>query len=238
MTRKQLALIVGCVAFVLAAIAIAIYVYGFRPGLDQSIPVRVVLPRVAKSNLEPDVGVDVFSEAITELTDVGSAPLSPGATAASRNPKTTTVAEDAGGPPAQKIPVDVGHRGPTEGAPSPTTDNGNPKKGTLDKEAIRSVIKEMTPAVRECYQDTLKDFPEADGKITLGFTIVGAEDGKGHVDLEKISEDSTLHETQLHDCLLENLRNREFPVPEGGGEVTVRYPFEFASKADKADAGK
>ena len=71
----------------------------------------------------------------------------------------------------------------------------------------------------------------------LSFEIVAA-DGTGHVDLEAVAPDSSLHEQELHQCMLDELRTLEFPAPDGDGSVKVTYPFRFATADPAPDAGR
>lgn len=111
------------------------------------------------------------------------------------------------------------------------------KLGTLDRDVIRQGIQSIRPTVEKCYHATLKDFPEAEGTIVLGFTIA-AEDGIGRVELAEPDQDtSTLIDTVLHDCMTDAVGAVEFPAPQDG-KVNVRYPFKFAAQADSPDAGR
>lgn len=99
--------------------------------------------------------------------------------------------------------------------------------GSLDKEDVRNGIHAVTPMVKVCYEETLKEFPDAAGKVTIGFRIIG-EDGKGRVEMTELEPDgTTLFDEKLHDCLQARVAEAEFEVPSGGGVVNVRYPFVF-----------
>lgn len=99
--------------------------------------------------------------------------------------------------------------------------------GALSRETIRESIETMKPYVKGCYEDMLKEFPEAAGKVVIEFTIIG-EGGKGRVEMSELeAEKTTLFDSKLHDCMLEAVGDLEFEVPEGGGKVKVRYPFNF-----------
>lgn len=114
-------------------------------------------------------------------------------------------------------------------------ENNNQPTGTVDREGIRNVIQGMRPLVKNCYLETLNDFPEAEGKVVLAFTIA-AEDGVGRVELSELDpEKTTLIDTFLHDCIQEALAEQEFPVPDGNGRVNVRYPFAFENKPKPAE---
>jgi TonB family protein len=77
-------------------------------------------------------------------------------------------------------------------------------------------------AVRRCYEVQLQRDPDASGRVAVGFTIgpsgrVTQAEVKGAVSSE------------LRDCLVGVMKRWVFPVPEGGGEVKVSYPFVFQS---------
>lgn len=104
------------------------------------------------------------------------------------------------------------------------------KVGSLSKESIQNSVEALRPFVKDCYENTLKDFPDAEGKVVIGFTIIAAEDG-GRVELSELdAEETTLFDTQLHDCMLEEVGNIDFDTPGGDGKVKVRYPFNFANQ--------
>ncbi|MBA2664793.1 MAG: AgmX/PglI C-terminal domain-containing protein [Bradymonadaceae bacterium] len=103
--------------------------------------------------------------------------------------------------------------------------------GVLSREAILEGIEALKPLAKQCYEQTLKDFPEADGRIVLAFTI-SAESGAGRVQMSELGDATTLHDAALHDCLLVNVGDLEFEAPQGGGVINVRYPFDFAPQAN------
>ncbi len=103
------------------------------------------------------------------------------------------------------------------------------KVGSLSKESIQNSVEALKPFVKDCYENTLKDFPDAEGKVVIGFTIIAAEDG-GRVELSELdAEETTLFDTRLHDCMLEEVGNIDFDTPGGDGKVKVRYPFDFTN---------
>lgn len=126
----------------------------------------------------------------------------------------------------------------TDQRPNPPLDSGHqdasaradaaPQPPPLSREAIQGTIKEMVPFVKTCYETLTQEFPEADGRIMLSFTIVGDEEDVGRVDLETVSDDSSLYDKSMHECVIEQLRNLEFEAP-AGAEVKVKYPFVFAT---------
>jgi hypothetical protein len=101
-------------------------------------------------------------------------------------------------------------------------------KGRLSKEYIQATIKEAIPLVKECYELSLHEKPDLAGRLVAEFTIVGEEEAGGLVSLVDITgEDSIARHAPLRECIQETIYSLEFPRPEGGGQVKVRYPFTF-----------
>jgi hypothetical protein len=104
------------------------------------------------------------------------------------------------------------------------------KLPALDREYIRSAITEqLLPVAIECYESTLEDDPKLAGKIVVEFTIVGVEEVGGVVeDASIVAEESTLDSEFVRECMRESLMAVTFEPPTDGGQVQVKYPFEFA----------
>lgn len=209
---------------------IAIYRLVVLPGRQADVePTHVPTPT---STTAPD-GPTANRGAPAEPSNPRAGPTSPHPVTGQRpdagGSKDVTGRPDAPGDSTRDSLVDAGAEPvqPAEKADTgQSTRDAASAEGFLSRDEIKDVIGSMKPAVKVCYDKMLKDFPDADGKIILNFTIVGDGD-TGRVDLEKVADDSTLQETRLNECLIEALRNLEFPVPDGDGEVTVRYPFAF-----------
>jgi RNA polymerase sigma factor (sigma-70 family) len=104
------------------------------------------------------------------------------------------------------------------------------KEPELDHEYIRAQIESLRPLVAECFEHALERTPGLDGKIVVGFTIVGDPDVGGLVtDSRVIDDKSTLGDAELRECIQENMYAARFPPPDGGGEVRVQYPFVLKS---------
>ena len=108
-----------------------------------------------------------------------------------------------------------------------------PSAGAIDKEAIKRAIESVKPLIRQCFEDAQERFPPPQ-KVVLSFTIVG-QGISGHFDEGEIKE-STIVDPWVQSCFLDSLGDARFPVPEGGGTVSVTYPFSFAASADKVPA--
>ncbi len=109
----------------------------------------------------------------------------------------------------------------------------------FDPAYIRAAIESIRPLIAECYDLTLaaaeregEEPPE--GSIVAQFVIAG-EPGVGAFieENEIVEERSTLSHPALDECFRETLYTMELPAPEGGGRVTVHYPFRFRPHAEE-----
>lgn len=191
-----------------------------------------------------DILDNAIIEAVTEATktDVGGDAGVAGIDAAaleSRDDKPSKAQAVSPSPREDQVMANPGPNYMASSVPVPaelSNKEGAEKLGTLDRDVIRQGIQSIRPMVERCYHETLRDFPEAEGTIVLGFTIA-AEEGIGRVELAEPDQDtSTLIDTVLHDCMTDAVGAVEFPAPQDG-KVNVRYPFKFAARPDSADAG-
>ena len=87
------------------------------------------------------------------------------------------------------------------------------------------VIRTGLDSIRSCYQQGLNEVgPSLSGRVVVKFVI--APDGS--IASADLAEDS-LQDEPVTDCILDRIEELEFPEPEGGGIVVVRYPFDFSS---------
>lgn len=131
----------------------------------------------------------------------------------------------------QKMLVDlVAKLSATASGPTGTSGGAKeePVRGSLSKEYIQESIREIVPLVKECYEMALAEDPETEGKITVRFTIIADEEHGGLVEASELTEDSTGAVSPfLNQCLRETMYALKIKAPEGGGRVTVSYPFIF-----------
>ncbi len=94
-------------------------------------------------------------------------------------------------------------------------------EGTIDKDAIRKVVRAHIGEVRTCYDEGLQRDPTLAGRLVVAFEITpqGATAGA------KIAE-STLADPQVGACIAAAVGRWAFPAPQGGS-VSVSYPFVF-----------
>ncbi|MFL5319527.1 MAG: AgmX/PglI C-terminal domain-containing protein [Myxococcaceae bacterium] len=96
--------------------------------------------------------------------------------------------------------------------------------GGLSKEVIAKEIRKHQSEIRYCYETALQHSPELAGKVAVLFTI----DPAGDISDADLAE-TTLNNESAEQCMLSKIRRWKFPAPEGGGVVTVTFPWVFSS---------
>jgi hypothetical protein len=94
--------------------------------------------------------------------------------------------------------------------------------GSIDPELIRKVVHDHRAQIRTCYETKLSSRPDLAGKLVSAWTI----DQSGAV-TEAHTQESTLGDREVEGCVAAKIRSWRFPIPKGGGEVFVTYPFIF-----------
>lgn len=142
------------------------------------------------------------------------------------------------GPTGDDIPPPPDRPG-SAGATEGSDENDTAPTGTLDKATIKKGIESIRPLVKVCYEESLEDFPDAAGRVTVGFRVIG-EEGEGRVELAELDQEkTTLFDERLHDCMMQQIGDATFDTPpEGGGVVNVTYPFSFATESDEVQDGE
>ncbi|MGZ6144102.1 MAG: AgmX/PglI C-terminal domain-containing protein [Myxococcales bacterium] len=95
-------------------------------------------------------------------------------------------------------------------------------QGSIDPELIRRVVHDHRAQIRTCYETQLTTRPNLAGKLVSAWTI----DQSGSV-TEAHTQESTLHDHTVEGCVASKIKTWRFPIPKGGGEVFVTYPFIF-----------
>ena len=93
-------------------------------------------------------------------------------------------------------------------------------EGGLDRYLIADVNKRNMGQVRFCYEQALQGEPSLAGRVAVAFTI----GGNGQVRIAGV-DSTTLNSKMVEDCILMRLKSWKFPLPEGGVDVKVSYPF-------------
>lgn len=92
--------------------------------------------------------------------------------------------------------------------------------GGLDRDLIADVINRNLGQIRFCYEQGLQGDPALAGRVAVDFTI----GGQGQVKIASVGS-TTLNSKLVEDCILLRLKTWKFPLPEGGTDVKVSYPF-------------
>lgn len=90
----------------------------------------------------------------------------------------------------------------------------------LDRDAIAAVINRNLGQVRFCYEQGLQSDPNLNGRVAVDFTI----GGNGMVKVASVAN-SSLNSKTIEDCIMMRLKSWKFPLPQGGVDVKVSYPF-------------
>ena len=136
--------------------------------------------------------------------------------------------KEAAGVPDSAAPVDAHASETGEKADSaarianvkpdvPTADGG------LEKSIVQNVVRDHQGEIRSCYERALSGKPDISGRLTVVWTITS----QGKVS-EPSVKDSKLADESLENCIVDAVKSWEFPAPEGGGQVSVEFPFEFS----------
>src|SRR5262249_10246024 len=94
--------------------------------------------------------------------------------------------------------------------------------GGLSKEGIPKIIRSHQSEIKYCYEVELQKNPSLFGKVAVLFII----DAAGSVSEANVSE-SSLDNSNAEQCMLSRIRRWKFPEPEGGGLVSVNFPWIF-----------
>lgn len=90
----------------------------------------------------------------------------------------------------------------------------------LDRDQIAAVINKNLGQVRFCYEQGLQGDPNLHGRVAVAFTI----GGNGLVRTASL-EKPTMQSKIIEDCIVMRLKTWQFPLPQGGVDVKVSYPF-------------
>jgi hypothetical protein len=97
--------------------------------------------------------------------------------------------------------------------------------GTIDREAVRRVIRSKLDLVRNCYERELRGKPNLGGKVLIAWRIVA--DGKA--DTVKIKS-SDLNDSLVENCIVQEFYSWRFPEPPGGAVADVVFPLVFQKR--------
>jgi TonB family protein len=100
--------------------------------------------------------------------------------------------------------------------------------GSIDREAVRRVIRAGLREIRGCYERELNKLNKTqrlEGKVVIEWTI--AEHGRA---LNAKVKSSTLGNRAVENCVRDRLSTWRFPEPPPGAVADVNYPFYFRAE--------
>lgn len=98
-------------------------------------------------------------------------------------------------------------------------------EGTIDREAVRRVIRSILHQIKSCYERELRVNSSLEGKVIIQFEIVD----QGRVRSAK-TKSSTMHDATVESCVAQRIREARFPDPPTGTIAVVDYPFVFGAQ--------
>jgi hypothetical protein len=124
-------------------------------------------------------------------------------------------------------------QGPATRAPAPPRlpDADAP---AVNPTSIRSAMRELIPALAECYDKAVPTLSDSHVKITASLHLTGDPDVGTLIDADAIVDDKgTPLPAAFDDCLRSTFMLMALPPLAEGDRVDVRYPFEFAQTEDE-----
>lgn len=94
--------------------------------------------------------------------------------------------------------------------------------GGLSREAIEKVIRAHQAEIKYCYEAELQKNPELAGKVSAAW-VIGPDGG---VQDANVAE-SSLNNSTAEQCMITRIKRWKFPEPQGGGVVSVTFPWIF-----------
>ncbi len=98
-------------------------------------------------------------------------------------------------------------------------------EGTIDREAVRRVIRSILNQIKGCYERQLSMKPGLEGKVVIQFEIME----QGRVRSSK-TRSTTMNDAAVESCVAARIRDARFPEPPTGTIAVVDYPFVFGAQ--------
>lgn len=98
-------------------------------------------------------------------------------------------------------------------------------EGTIDREAVRRVIRSILNQIKSCYERALRGNTGLEGKVVIRFVI----EDQGRV-RQASTKSSTLGDNGVERCVADRIRGQRFPDPPAGTIAEVDYPFVFGAQ--------
>lgn len=98
-------------------------------------------------------------------------------------------------------------------------------EGTIDREAVRRVIRSILNQIKSCYERQLRVNSSLEGKVVIQFEIME----QGRVRSSK-TKSSSMNDGTVESCVAARIREARFPEPPPGTIAVVDYPFVFGAQ--------
>ncbi len=98
-------------------------------------------------------------------------------------------------------------------------------EGTIDREAVRRVIRSILNQIKSCYERELRVKKGLEGKVVIQFEIME----QGRVRSAK-TKNSSMSSPAVESCVAARIREARFPEPPAGTIAVVDYPFVFGAQ--------
>jgi pSer/pThr/pTyr-binding forkhead associated (FHA) protein len=98
-------------------------------------------------------------------------------------------------------------------------------EGTIDREAVRRVIRSILSQIKSCYERQLRVKSDLEGKVVIEFEIIE----QGRVRVAK-TKSSTMNDPTVESCVAGRIKSARFPEPPTGTIAVVDYPFVFGKQ--------
>jgi pSer/pThr/pTyr-binding forkhead associated (FHA) protein len=96
--------------------------------------------------------------------------------------------------------------------------------GTIDREAVRRVVRSALSAFKSCYDREYKSDTKLEGKVVIAWEIHEKGVAKN---ARVVSEKSTIRNSNVENCVKARMMTLRFPEPPTGTVAEVVYPFLF-----------
>ena len=94
--------------------------------------------------------------------------------------------------------------------------------GSIDKRIIQKVVRQHSGELRSCYERELAKTKDLAGRVQMMWII-----SPQGVVTKALVKESTIKNKTVEDCIKNSILHWRFPVPKGGGLVSIEYPFVF-----------
>lgn len=96
--------------------------------------------------------------------------------------------------------------------------------GTIDKEAVRRVVRSALSQIKSCYEREYRKDSKLAGKLVISWEIHAQGVAKN---ASVVKDKSTLSNASVEDCVKNKILGLRFPEPPIGSAAQVTYPFIF-----------